>query len=748
MKTTFLKNCAIVFSLCCLFFYGILYACGGDWDWDYNENSSFTPETFVDKSYSPLFFSNYLYFYGIGSDTEHATRFNDEVLTDWTTFLKTNLSPKLVRYFLLESSSKVVKELRTYYANNKKTTLVSQWEKKIKLKDPKVKSFIQFLYYAQILENASNSDSYDWTYENKLVFEDVPWLKTIENKYETATDAFMKNRYWFQTMKGYYYNQNLEKATAFFEKTKEATPKNTLYYRALAYIAGLEYQSKHYAKSNYLFSQVFDQCPPLRVVAATCFHPQEQTDWEQALRLAKTNDEKAALWAIQGYYGDEKLATEKIYGLSPKSEHLHYLLTRLINIQEHKFAFDFDKKSIPEIKSDIKAAIDIPTYDWIVKIAQEGKTSKPYLWHLAAGYLQTLKGDFEVAKTSYAKAEQKMPTNPLAKSQLRLLRFMNQWFALDTIKNTDETALLPDMQWLYVDCVKQAPQDFRFRAAIDISKKYLSVLYKNQNNAVMSELFNSKSGFYGNVEQLNAMKSFLSKPTNYKTPYEQLATKIYDISLSDINDFQAVEATFQNKIPDAIMFMEQSSDSDEQLYGNPFIGRIQDCHDCDHAEYQKTKYSRLQLLQFINGMQHNLVANKDVFNSALLLGNAFYNITYFGNARHFYEGKINGYGMDTYSRGDCSIARLYYQKALAAAKTDEQKAKCHYMLAKCERNEYYSKKYENDTYQWTWGNDEDKINFLAWNGFKELKNNYANTKFYQEVLQECGYFNTYVSQSK
>jgi hypothetical protein len=69
-------------------------------------------------------------------------------------------------------------------------------------------------------------------------------------------------------------------------------------------------------------------------------------------------------------------------------------------------------------------------------------------------------------------------------------------------------------------------------------------------------------------------------------------------------------------------------------------------------------------------------------------------------------------------------------------------------LAKCDRNEYYTNKYKNNEFGWYWGNDEDKINFLAWNGFKELKNNYANTKFYQEVLQECGYFNTYISQGK
>lgn len=746
MKTTFLKNCAIVFSLCGLLFYGIIYACGGDWGWDYDGNSSFTPETFVDKSYSPLFFSNYQYFYGIGFDTEHVTRFNDEVLSDWNGFLKGVCSPKLVRYFLLESSSKDVITLRNYYATNKKNTSVVQWEKKLKLNDPKVKSFIQFMYYAQILESVSKSDSYDWTYENKTVFDNREWLKAIEKKYETATDAFMKNRYWFQTIKGYYYFQSLHLAANFFEKTQASTPKNTLYYRGLSYIAGLEYQTKNYAKANYLFSQVFDKCPPLRVVAASCFHPQEQADWEQALKLAKTNDEKVALWAIEGYFGDEKLALEKIYALNPKSEHLHYLLTRLINIQEQKLVFDFAKKSISEIKSENKTAIDELTYEWVVKIAQDEKTSKTYLWHLAAGYLQTLKGNFEIAKISYAKAEQQMPSTPLAKSQLRLLRFMNQWYALEGINATNEIALLPDLQWLYLDCAKKTPENFRFYSASMLSKMYLSALYAKQGNLVMAELFNSKSGFYINPAQLNAMKLFLSKSN--KTAFEQLATSIYGYNLNDINAYQAVEATFQNQIPQAIAFMEQSNYAKEKLYGNPFKGGIQDCHDCDHAEPQKTKYSLLQLLVIIKEKQNNLAVNKEIFSNAVLLGNAFYNITYFGNARHFYEGKINGYGLETYSRTDCSIAKMYYQKALAAAKTDEQKAQCYYLLAKCERNEYYTNKYKNNEYYWYWGNDEDKINFLAWNGFKELKNNYSNTKFYQEVLQECGYFKTYVEEGK
>jgi len=76
----------------------------------------------------------------------------------------------------------------------------------------------------------------------------------------------------------------------------------------------------------------------MRVVAAYCFKPQENSDWIQSLAMAKDNEEKAALWAIHGFYGDEQKAIEKIYELQPKSEHLDYLLTRLVNNQEQKLS--------------------------------------------------------------------------------------------------------------------------------------------------------------------------------------------------------------------------------------------------------------------------------------------------------------------------------------------------------------------------------------------------------------------------
>jgi hypothetical protein len=139
-------------------------------------------------------------------------------------------------------------------------------------------------------------------------------------------------------------------------------------------------------------------------------------------------------------------------------------------------------------------------------------------------------------------------------------------------------------------------------------------------------------------------------------------------------------------------------------------------------------------------MQDKIAQKEDVYTNSLLLGNAFYNITYFGNGRTFYEISISSNDSGTYS---CDISKMYYKKAFDAAATKEQKAKCIYMIAKCERNDYYNTKYKNVSW---WERQDDKVNFIAWEAFKTLNKEYSDTKYYQDVIAECGYFNTYVNQ--
>ena len=81
MKKISSSKLLLVFSTIGLLIYSVIYACSDNGDWGWAFDSNFTPETFVDKSYAPLFLSSDV-FYGIGFDQEHNTRFNDEIVAD------------------------------------------------------------------------------------------------------------------------------------------------------------------------------------------------------------------------------------------------------------------------------------------------------------------------------------------------------------------------------------------------------------------------------------------------------------------------------------------------------------------------------------------------------------------------------------------------------------------------------------------------------------------------------------------
>lgn len=755
MKTTFLQKLAIGFSAIALFSYTIIYACaGGDWDfWD--DNSNFAPEVFVEKSYSPLFLSPDVFYTRdyYGFDTAHNSRFNDEILSDWSNYLDKKIDLETLKFFLtVDSSATELAGINKFISTKKPTDASKKWESKIDYKDKKVKNFIEFLDVAKKLEDASTKENY-WDYDsnaNKKTV-DGKLISLFEKKYNSEKDSFLKNRYWFQTIKALFYQGDYEKTVAFFNKTQNDTPKNTLYYRALSYIAGINYKSKNYALSNYQYSVVFDKCPTMRVVTAYCFHPQEETDWNQSLAMAKTNEEKVALWALQGYYNDEVRAIEKIYDLKPDSEHLDYLLTRLVNIQEGKIDNSFKDKTTEQAKKTTKDSLNKTAVNLVDKIAKAGKTYNPYLWNCAAGYLQTLSENYSQAESYFDKAEKQLPKTTLAVNQLRLLRFINNVSKTDKINPKNEALLVPDLKWIYQELKYNTAGELRYNNASAWSKRYLSALYKNQKNSVMAELFDRNNDFYDNQVNLEAMKTFLAKEN--KSEIEKIAANVYNVKLTEIYEYEAVKATFQNKIQEAIAFMQKTDSIQHyQFLGNPFNGNIKDCHDCDHAAYQKRKYSEIEFLTILKEMQDKIVKNEDVYTNAMLTANAFYNITHFGNARSFHEGTIMGYGSSPYDFrdsskkmvSDCSLAKLYYEKALTAAKTDEQKAKCHYMLAKCERNDYYNKKYYSTYTNW-YDQEETEVHFLAWNGFKALKKSYFSTKYYQEVIRECGYFDTYIN---
>ncbi|MBT1688028.1 hypothetical protein [Dawidia soli] len=733
MKKISWKTLAVLFSIpaLALIAYGVIYACaGGDWE-GYDYDSSFTPEVYVDESYAPLFYAPNDIFYGIGFDAEYVGRFNDDIVADWSTYLKGRLSTDEVSMLLLKEEG-VTAVSQLYTALQKKQQPPPAFSR-INLVDERVKGFIIFLNLAKEIENASTT-AYEWWDYDESKKQPVVTPQTVaraEQLYAGAKDEFLKNRYWFQAMKANFYSANKQNATAFFEKTRNTVPQNTLYYRSMAYVAGVAYQQKQYATSNYLYSVVFDKCPVLRTVATYNFHPQEEADFQASLAMAKNAEEKATLWSLFGYYADEKEAIRQIYKLNPKSDHLDYLLTRLVNKEEISLNSE-GFTSADEYREHLKRQVDQQTLQLVTSLAKEGKTGKPYLWNLAAGYLSVFNGDNTQATQYFSKAEKEAPPSDLATAQLRILRLINTLHSTNRLDAAVETRLLPELEWLY----KTGDQEtLRSMHVTSWSRRYLASLYRHQGNVVQGELFDRNRTYYRTASNLEAMKAFLQK-ANY-TPWEKMALSLYDVNLSNIYEYEAIMAAYEGKLENAIALMQKSGNTD-QLPGNPFNGKIQDCHDCDHAAAQKVKYTKLSFLQKMKEMQTHVDKSEDIYNNSLLLGNAYYNMTYFGNARAFYYNNIlDQYGIyidDHYNPQlmTCTTASRYYKMALAAATTDEQRAKCVYLMAKCERNEKFKGDPENES--------------LAWEGFKQLKTKYAHTKYYKEVINECSYFSIYLNR--
>ena len=726
MKKIFSKKFAITLISSLTVGTGIVLACAGEWE-DETASSKFTPEAFVDSSYKPFFYSNMNFYYSIGHDTQHDTRFNGSNVNDWATYLGSG-APRTELEHLLRTATEGSIDSAAGYSSGKLKTLPAglQSFQLFKKADKKTIAFLTYLSLAKKTEVfAVNNFEYEWDYDSKKknpYYNATPLNNKLSQEFTQAKDPFLKQRYWFQLERSYFFNDSAQIAINFFESNEKAFPKNELYYRTMAYAAGAYYKLKNYTKANYYYGKVYDGSNALKTVAHFSFHPQEENDWKGTLALCANNDEKATLWQMLGvFYGDQNRAIQEIYALNPRSEKLNLLLARAVNSVENNAE---------------NSGLD----NLIYQIAQAGNTSQPAMWYMAAGYLYMLSGKTQQAAASYALAEKKPSKEKAVQDQLRLLKLMNTVAGSSKADGKLEKAILTDLEWLLND---QSKIEVRTQGAINWIKGTLATQYKNQQELVKSACFNNYKDFYDDEKNIEAMKSFLNKPN--KTPYEALYAKQYPLTVNDLLEYQAIKLTYKENLSEAIAKMETAAPTDV-LPGNPFTGRLQDCHDCDHEAPQKIKYTKLALLKKMKDMEDKIKAGTDVYTNAMLLANAYYNITWYGNARAFYDSKVDGpfyYSVNFFENAPSSmdLATKYYTLGLKAAKTDEQKAKCHFMLAKCERNKYYDEKiFSNKAYQD--GDHGSQPDFLAWNGFVSLKQ-YANTQFYKEAIKECGYFKTY-----
>ena len=756
------------FSLC--LGYGVYsYGCADGW-WDYYQGSVLTPEAFADESYKPLFYAPYDKFYGF-SPMYNNQMFTGSMLGDWQEYLKGLIPEEDIDKCLLfepttqHSYSEFIDELTP--------EIHARWS----YTNDRVVNFLVFLKLAKQIELYS-SQVYDyWDYDT---FQRVDLANDqaqdiakyyLANIADSNKDTFFKNRMWFQVIKAYFYSDKRFDVVSFFEATKDTQAKNELYYRALSYVAGAYYQEGDYLESDLLFAQVFDKSPALRQLALYNFKVLPKKD---IIKMQNKTDDKSvqsALWALYGYYsvGQTIEAMQNIYAIDPSNAHLDFLLTRWVNQQEIELiGLDQDNfKNKKEYLEKVNSILGPKQSKWVEQVASNPSSlHNPALWSIVSGYLNILQGNNQKASEFLQKASKLQIQNPLVENQIRLLSLINQIEQLQYIDNQGPLDLLQDIDWLLNELDKDAmvrESEFRYEHSKSWVRKVISGLYKKQGDILFSELANPSQEFYSSVENTQLVEDFLAKG-NFNT-WQSILLKKYPVELSEIYQNKAILLFYQDQLQQSLAYMKKAKSvikhdyfneqyiqdyKDFELLGNPFNGKIQDCNDCDHDAVQITKYTKETFIEKILEMQNNIDQGNDVFNNALLVGNAFYNASYYGNARMFYHSELFQYNGNSVKEANrkyllnMDLVNKYYTLAKEHATTKEQKAKIAYLQAKLQRNDFFSNNYFNQEY--FYGAYNSDVVIQPWQGFKELHQLYSDTQYYQQVINECGYFRTFVSK--
>ncbi|MDP1800306.1 MAG: hypothetical protein Q8L81_03060 [Bacteroidota bacterium] len=707
-------------------------ACGGG-DWDGTEGSMFTPEIINQPKYKPFFRTQATPFYD-GYDDASAGIFKEQNTKDWMSFLGNNLSKEAVNYWLYEASINQIDSM--IFDIKKKPSNLNSKSQAYSLKamqpESKATGFLYFLGYAKRNEEFAVKEVSYWVDDNKKkeVYSITKQIAGGVNFLAKATDPFMRERYAFQLERLYFFNKEYNNAIKIY-KDNEAVFKseNNLKWRALSYCAGAYYRQKQYAQANYLFSKIFDGFDELKKSAYLSFHPLQQADWNECLALAKTTREKEVLWQMFGLYTDYVTAMKEILKINPKSELTDVLLMRAVNIEEEKFNGSFGNDLSKQ--KELSEKIDKNLISFLDEMSATNSTNNPVIWHLSAAYVNYLKQNYTTGDKQLKLAEKYSKTSNMIKSQYHLISLVGKVSRITDLTPKAEADLLTDLKVMFKDKTEDA---FRSNAARSWVRNTLAKLALKKDEHEKAELISNgiEQNRFDKIENLKSMISYYDKEP--KSEFEKLFTEVSTLSKFDYVELLAIRYAHADQLEDALRAYRSIPKHNTVLLGNPFTIHIKDCHDCDHEAKQKTKYTSISFVEKLIEMKGIATAKPtEAAQNYFLIANGFYNMTYYGNARYFSVNRVNNWGYT--SPLDCDIALKYYLLAKTNSNDPEFKAKCTFMAAKCEQNKFFDNKPTNY-----------KGDFKSGIYFAQLKKEYTTTKYYQEIIKECGYYRKYIGK--
>jgi hypothetical protein len=734
----------------------------------------------ADGCYSYGLFDKYLIFHN-GKDSEYynAWIYNDEIykssnekyenLHSWASYLDQVYTIDDLEVFIYRQNPTSFKstgaEIKWLQSKRKKTPKSSKKEN----------LFVEYISYALRVEDFMNKNAYStWgdELENVDTYKFSPLISEGLAKLNSSEiDDHFKERYAYQLMKLYRHSNQFQEVINIYQSVFKNFKTNIGYY-AMDQYAGTISKLGRTAEANYLFSQVYTNCPSRRELAYNSLKIRTETELNAAKALCKNKEEKMTLHFIKAIK-TKALALEDmkaIYTGLGDHEYLRLIISREIHKIENASPNynNYDENSIDDQERKLlNNQVQSYTKD-LLKFNEEilNSGNNDDFWKLSYAYLNYLHGDFSKCADVLSEIAN---SNRNYYIQKQFIFCVNLISSKPSLTEEDENKIgqilfdLNDGKTSYPEMAYVNDYTCNYNSILE--SVFNKIYTKSQNNKfkklifsgnnIWGELYSSDSA--PSIGKIDSLLIDIEKCP--ETKIAQYAAAHYfgtsEIQVSNFNDcrnaLNELKATILMRNPETL---DESIAIFETLppkylnafkiSGNAFEINIKNRNfgKFNQVEDKLPHQNRLEFAQKLL----KLYNERNVGNNLLKLAFAYYNSSYYGlqwESMAYYRT----YGYPS-GNDNMNITRDLFTNAINSGNlSNDELVYAHYMVAMCQLNNYTkNRNQEIPKYdEWSFNNYFNQMIYdgvyKSFDKIKQLK----STSAYAQIVKECKYFRYYIN---
>ncbi|MDX4070700.1 hypothetical protein Q6A88_03175 [Aliarcobacter skirrowii] len=683
-----------------------LFSCGGGYWW----NSEDVEFHFLDnKDNLYLQYSNDLSSASTYNDIiyKYSIKNKEENLKEWQVALENRFS---------------IKELEDIIYKNRNQELIL---------DEEFQEYLKFIKEQEYCVTYNPYINQDFTYCKDFI-------PIALNKIDNTKNSFLKQRYFYIALRLSHYKDSTKNSLDIYNKYSYLLNNSNSIVKdwIQGLYAGALVKNNEIAKGVYEFSKLFENSINSHLSFYNFKYITSEEYFNELLSYAKDDSEKTKMYAIRALNYNSNVLEEmkNIYNIDKNSKWLDFLIFReLLKSQTLHNTYGSAYKDYENENSEY--------IDFLKNIDKDDR----YLVDLSLVHFNIYFKKYEESKKILDRLLVEFPN----KHELEVASYI---LYLNSLKNIDSS--IEDEIYKRVSYFNENEFDI-YKYTLNT----LSNLYKNQNQDF--EKYLSDNFYYIeykdlDLENFKKFEIFLETKQDTKLR-EFLQTRFKKMVTANKSsfDFAKITVLINNlKFKEALDTNFEILDKTKVEF-NPFNGLIRG----NNRSGKKEPFTIREFLQRVIKIENELEKNPNSVMDNFLFANSLYNLSHFGNINRVTTVYRSNYLVHTpkLQEQKLNLAINYYEKALENSKDIELNAKITYLIAKTKLALFdlnYDKYPQEDNWWkknsvYNYGSDEFYEKFLENSGsryFNILQNNFKDTRYYNELIQECGDFKTYINR--